>query len=121
MKTNKTIRPKTTALTHEGGKAVRSTALVELNRAVLSCLLFEDGFYESGESIADRIKALVPKVPANKVCDLAIRAREEFKLRHVPLLLARELARHEATRSLEKSMLSCMDGVTVLLNKFRSL
>lgn len=105
MKTNKTIRPKTTALTHEGGKAVRSTALVELNRAVLSCLLFEDGFYESGESVADRIKALIPKVPADRVCELAIRAREEFKLRHVPLLLARELARHESTRSLVKSLL----------------
>lgn len=104
MKTNKPVKS-APVFNHAGGRAVRSAALTELNRAVLSCLLFEDGFYESGESIADRIKSLVEKVPAQAVYDLAIRARGEFKLRHVPLLLARELVRQPESRAMVASLL----------------
>ena len=45
--------------THEGAQAARITSEQELRRTVAACLLWEDGFYESGESIADRIKAIV--------------------------------------------------------------
>jgi 60 kDa SS-A/Ro ribonucleoprotein len=74
--------------THEGAPATANlTALQELRRSVLSCLLWEDQFYESGASIADRIKANAAKVDLNKLADLAIEARGTFNLRHVPLLL----------------------------------
>jgi hypothetical protein len=56
-------------------------------------MLWEDTFYESGESIADRIKQTIPLVSPQIVADLAIEAREKFKLRHVPLLIVREMAR----------------------------
>ncbi len=80
--------------THEGGRATHAPSLAaELRRAVMACLLWEDTFYESGEAIADRIKALVPKVPAEAVAAIAVEAREQMKLRHVPLLLVREMAR----------------------------
>lgn len=82
------------ARTHEGVIASRVSPLQELRRTVAACLLWEDGFYESGESVADRIKALVAVTPAESVVALAIEARNAFKLRHVPLLLARELVRH---------------------------
>jgi len=59
----------------------------------MSCMLWEDSFYESGQDIAARIKELIPKVAAETVADIAIEARTKMKLRHVPLLLARELAR----------------------------
>src|SRR4051812_30101878 len=58
-------------------------------------MLWEDAFYEDGQSIAARIKDLVSKVPAEDVAALAVRARMEMKLRHVPLLLARELVRNK--------------------------
>lgn len=79
--------------THEGGPAVRQTALQELRRAVLSCLLWEGSFYESGEAIAARICGLCSKVRPEEISALAIEARSRFKLRHAPLLLARELAK----------------------------
>ncbi len=80
--------------THEGALATKApNAAVDLRRAVMACLLWEDQFYESGIAIADRIKELVPKVPAEVVANFAIKAREEMKLRHVPLLLVREMAR----------------------------
>lgn len=79
--------------THEGAPARRITATQQLRRSVCACLLWERGFYEDGQSIASRIVGLVPQVDPAKVAGLAVEARERWKLRHVPLLLARELAR----------------------------
>lgn len=78
--------------THEGGVARRQTSSRELERAVCACLLWEDSFYESGESIADRIKALAARESTDSLAALAIRARNELNLRHAPLLLLAELA-----------------------------
>lgn len=80
-------------LTHEGGRAARISPEQELRRSVMACLLWEDSFYEDGASAADRIAALIPKVNADTVATLAIEARGPMNLRHVPLLICRELAR----------------------------
>jgi hypothetical protein len=85
--------------THEGGPAKTITPELQLRRSVLACLLWEDQFYEEGVEIAGRIAELVPKVAAGKVADLAIEAREKMKLRHAPLLLVREMARHATHRA----------------------
>lgn len=74
--------------TFEGAAAVRTTNEQKLRRSVLSCMLFEDTFYEDGQSIAERIKTLAALVPAEKVADLAVEARTKFKLRHAPLWLS---------------------------------
>ena len=66
----------------------------------MACLLWEDQFYEDGVEISGRIAELVPKVEAGKVADMAIEAREKMKLRHAPLLLVREMARHATHRAL---------------------
>ena len=79
--------------THEGATAHPIKPIQELRRSVMACMLWEDTFYESGVEIADRIAGLVKKVSPAEVAMLAIDARSKFKLRHVPLLLARELAR----------------------------
>jgi len=76
--------------THEGAPAKMINAEMQLRRSVLACLLWEDTFYESGVSIADRIAELVPKVKESFVLNLAIEARNKFNLRHVPLFLLRE-------------------------------
>ena len=57
-----TINKRITQTTHEGGRAVNLTPEQELRRSVLACLLWENSFYESGESIADRIIGLSNKV-----------------------------------------------------------
>lgn len=75
--------------THEGAVAKRITPSQELQRSVFSCLLWENEFYESGQSIADRIASLVPMVAPEEVRDIAIAARINMKLRHVPLLIAK--------------------------------
>jgi len=92
--------------THEGGRAKRINAEQQLRRSVMGCLLWEDQFYEDGISIAERIKSLVPQVEAKKVAEIAIEARLKMKLRHAPLLIVREMARHDTHKSLVSSTLS---------------
>lgn len=79
--------------THEGAMAKRQTPAQELERAIMSCMLWEDTFYESGVSIADRISSLVDKVSAKEASELAIKARIEGKLRHAPLWVANALTK----------------------------
>lgn len=79
--------------THEGGTAKHINPEQVLRRSVMSCMLWESSFYESGEDIATRIASLVAKVDPWVVANIAIEAREEMKLRHVPLLIVREMAR----------------------------
>ena len=90
----KTIR------TREGAKGRAFTPEHELRRALMSCMLWEDQFYEDGVSIAERMAALVPKVAPEKIAAMAIEAREDMKLRHAPLLIVREMARHEGHKAL---------------------
>jgi 60 kDa SS-A/Ro ribonucleoprotein len=86
--------------THEGAPARHISPELQLRRSVLACLLWESQFYEDGIEIAGRIAELVPKVAADKVAALAVEAREQMKLRHAPLLLVREMARHKTHRAL---------------------
>jgi len=86
--------------THEGAPARTISTELQLRRSVLACLLWESQFYEDGVEITGRIAELVPKVAAEKVAALAVEAREKIKLRHAPLLLVREMARHATHRGL---------------------
>ncbi len=88
------------ARTHEGAPARHTSPEHQLRRSVLTCLLWESQFYEDGIEIAGRIAELVPKVTAEKVAAIAVEAREQMKLRHAPLLLVREMARHKTHRVL---------------------
>jgi 60 kDa SS-A/Ro ribonucleoprotein len=84
--------------THEGAPARRIDPLAQLERSVMSCLLWEDEFYEGGETIAQRIAGLVKEVPAAEVARVAVQAKVDMRLRHVPLLLAREMLRTKEGR-----------------------
>jgi 60 kDa SS-A/Ro ribonucleoprotein len=95
-----------TAITPEGGPARRDEAYPALRRSVLTCLLWEDTFYETGNRIAARIAELVPQVAPLQVAELAVEARHRMKLRRAPLFLVRELARIKGTGSLVRSTLA---------------
>ena len=88
------------ARTHEGAKGRAFGPEKQLRRALMNCMLWEDQFYENGVSIAERMAELVPKVKAEAVAAMAVEAREDMKLRHAPLLIVREMARHEGHKAL---------------------
>jgi TROVE domain len=92
--------------THEGAPARHISPELQLRRSVLACMLWESQFYEDGVEIAGRIAELVPKVAAEKVAALAVEAREQMKLRHAPLALVREMARHKTHRALVSETLA---------------
>src|SRR3989441_9010846 len=92
--------------THGGAPARNISPELQLRRSVLACLLWESQFYEDGVEIAGRIAELVPKVAAEKVAALAIEARKQMKLRHAPLALVREMARHKTHRGLVSETLA---------------
>ena len=89
-----TAPPKFKEKTHEGAPAARVNAFQALQRSVMSCFLWESEFYEDGEEIGARIVRLVGDVDGALVEQLAIQARYDGNLRHVPLLLISALAKH---------------------------
>ena len=107
--------------THEGAVAARIDALQELTRTVLACMLWEDTFYEDGQSVADRIASLVPQCDPHDVAALARRARTEFKLRHVPLWLCVHMARNKTHRFLVADTLEAVIQRPDELAEFLSL
>lgn len=104
MKINKVLK-QPVQLTSGGAVASRINKEQELRRTVASCMLWEDSFYENGASIADRIKTLIPDCRPEFVAACAYEARSKMNLRHVPLLLVREMARLPVHRELVSKLL----------------
>jgi len=106
--------------TYEGGNAKNPSPLIELKRAVLTCFLWENSFYESGNELAERIGSLVSKVSTQDLVELAIEARHDMNLRHVPLFLAVEMIGNEnhkkSVRKLIPQIINRPDDLTELLS-----
>lgn len=101
MRTN--VAAVNTERTHEGGLARKPKAEHQLLRQVATCLLFEDTFYEKGSTIASGIAKTCREVSPETIAAVAIRARDDFKLRHVPLFLLVQL---DLRRSEAKGLLA---------------
>jgi 60 kDa SS-A/Ro ribonucleoprotein len=98
---------KTTPIyTAEGARASHINSELQLRRSVMACLLWEKQFYEDGEEITARIAKNIPLVAPEKVAEIAIEAREKMKLRHMPLFIVREMARHKTHKPFVSATLS---------------
>jgi hypothetical protein len=75
-----------------GNVAAKQNAESLLRRAVMTCLLWENITYESGSSVAENIKNLIPQVDPSIVFQIAVDARNIQKLRHAPLYIAAVMA-----------------------------
>lgn len=104
-----------------GKRAARQDAEALLRRSIMGCLLWEDIAYQGGVSVAKRIADLVPLVDPSTVADIAREARFGQKLRHVPLLVAREMARHESHRGLVQGVLNDVINRPDELSEFLSI
>ena len=107
--------------THEGAVAQKVDAKSELRRTVLTCLLWEDTFYEKGSDIAKRIAALAAENKPEVVAALAREARGKMQLRHAPLFLTRELARRKGVGPLVAETLEDVVQRTDELGEFVAL
>ena len=89
-----------------GARAAKQGSEALLRRAVMTCLLWEDLFYESGASVARNIEKLVAEVEPNAVYNIALEAKFEQKLRHVPLYIAVVMAGLDTHKHLVSSLLA---------------
>ena len=101
-------QPTQPIFTHEGARAKHISAEQQLRRSIMACLLWEDEFYEDGQSIASRIAEFVPQVDAKDVAKMAIECRVAMKLRHTPLKIVREMARLDSHKHLVSDTLNCV-------------
>lgn len=81
--------------TAQGASAVHITPVQQLRRLCLTNMLWEDAFYIDGKAVATAIKETIDRVPPEVVATLAVEARNQQKLRHLPLFLVRELIRQK--------------------------
>lgn len=88
MKTNKAVSGSFRVFTHEGAPAVSHESIeTKFHRSLMCCLLWEDSFYESGESIAERLYSYLPHLSTEFLVSSIIQARTSGNLRHAPLFL----------------------------------
>lgn len=76
-----------------------------LRRAVLANLLWENNAYIDGQSVADEISRLIPLCNPLEVANLAIEARLQQKLRHIPLFIISEMCKYSEHSKLVSSTL----------------
>lgn len=65
----------------------------DARRTLMTCLLWEDTFYESGESISDRLRSYVSQLSESDCRELLKEAKIQNKLRHAPLFWAVQMAK----------------------------
>ena len=87
-------------------KPVRKTVVTKelsaydkLRRSVMACLLWEDQFYEDGESISDRISEYMKEVTPAQAEKVLMEAKFDNKLRHAPLFIATKMAKRKMLSS----------------------
>lgn len=79
--------------TFNGARVAIESNETKLRRLTMASMLFENQFYCDGKTHAELVQELVSKTNPELVAEIAIEAATKFKLRHIPLLLTRELAR----------------------------
>lgn len=100
--------------THEGGRAIPISEQEQLERSVMTCMLWEDSFYESGEDIAKRIHRLAREVGPEATFKLAAKAKVYLHLRHAPMWLVLAWA-DVATKQEYRSVINRVDDIPELL------
>lgn len=128
MRTNtKTSRPTTyntgkATVTYQGGVAITPADKELIKRLIMSNFLWEDSFYESGSEAAKKIADVVKRIAAvdpEYIRNVAIEARKEHNLRHVPLYLAALLAQNgKLTSDTVYGIVNRPDEMAELLNLY---
>ena len=90
---------KSYAQTHNGLRVKPVSDEDKLVRMTMAHMLWEKSFYVDGQDAAKTLVDLTQKVDPSFVATVARQARDQFKLRHVPLLLMRGLAKRGALKA----------------------
>ena len=123
MSYNETLRCDKLTKNHERAMAWKMSPEWELYTAVVTMMVAEKKFYESGNDRVDRVCSLVEKCDPEYVARLAVYARKHMHLRSVPLLLLVELAKcHKGDDLVRRAValtVQRVDEITELLMCYR--
>lgn len=112
-----------TLTNYEGAKAFALQPDAELYAAVATTLL-NDAFYEGKEDRLQRVKMLIAQNEPEFVAKLAVYARENMRLRSIPLVLAGELSRAHSgdnlVRRTVRRVIQRADEITELLAYYQA-
>ncbi len=72
-------------------KSISQQVDYTLRRLIMTCFLWEDTFYKTGSAIAENINILIRNAKTEDLHAIAIEAREDMNLRHVPLYIVMEM------------------------------
>lgn len=75
----------------KSNKSVKQQVEYTLRRLIMTCFLWEDTFYKKGSEIAENISLLIANAKTEDLHAIAIEAREDMNLRHVPLYMIVEM------------------------------
>lgn len=89
----------------ESKRVVIPSVKEQARRSLMTCLLWEDTFYEDGVSIADRIKTYVSRLSEEDCRELLKEAKLDNKLRHAPLLWAVQMAKEGKLKADDVNMI----------------
>lgn len=103
VRVNVAQRPAVSIPIHEPGATQTFRPAEELRRIVSCCLLGEKQFYVDGADITDRIRQLASEVLPSMVAEIAVEARRDLGLRHVPLVLMLALAAAKAGPTVQEA------------------
>jgi 60 kDa SS-A/Ro ribonucleoprotein len=121
---NTKAKAKNTTVNHEGAKAYKLSAPMELYTAVVTASL-SDTFYEKGNERLERIQKLIAQNDPAFVEKLAVYAREKMYLRSIPLVLTVELAKIHRGDNLVGRLVSRVvqraDEITELLSYYSTV
>ena len=110
-----------TTTNYEGEVAYKLTPKMELYTLVCTASL-QKKFYTNEDECINRLKTLLPKVPATFAIKLAIYAREQMYLRSIPLVIAVELLKFERsqrTEDLVERVIQRADEIPEILSYFQ--
>lgn len=106
---------------YEGEVAYKLTPKMELYTLVCTASL-QKKFYTDKDEAIERLRKLLPKVPAEFSAKLAIYAREQMYLRSIPLVIAVELLkleRSKLTEDLVERVIQRADEIPEILSYFQ--
>ena len=97
-------------------KNIELTPADMLRRTCMSCLLWEDGFYEDGVSVAERIRENMGKISREEAVQILNEAKQVNKLRHLPLYLLVLMAENKMLKKEDvESVVTRVDDMSELL------
>lgn len=104
---------------HNGLSSNQISTKEMFDRTVMACLLWENNFYENGESVATRVESYIKELSEQDIVPILYKCKQDMKLRHMPLFILVCMAKYGKLKSkYVYDMITRVDDITELLSLY---